>query len=163
MKRKTRIRYTDTQKALMWDRWQNGESMHDIAGLFDRYHSSVQRILTENGGIRPRERKRSSLALTLTEREVISRGLARHEMCPWILLIIGHLLPGSPTIGSATPVRKYGRPTWHSYGSSRFAGRRGGSNRWMSRKIYHRYFSQRLSPPSDHSDPQTPSNRNIFW
>jgi IS30 family transposase len=77
MKRRTRIIYTDAQKALMWERWQNGESMHDIARIFDRYHSSIQRILTDNGGIRPRERKRSSFALTLAEREVISRGLAR--------------------------------------------------------------------------------------
>ncbi|MDA8962187.1 IS30 family transposase [Congregibacter sp.] len=77
MKQRTRIYYTAEQKALMWDRWQQGDSMHDIARLFDRYHSSVQRILTENGGIRPRERKRSPLALTLAEREVISRGLAQ--------------------------------------------------------------------------------------
>ena len=66
----------DSQKALMWDRWQKGESMHDIARLFDRHHPSIRRILTENAGIRPRHRKRSSLALTLAEREVISRGLA---------------------------------------------------------------------------------------
>ena len=78
MKRRTRIYYTETQKALMWDRWQRGDTMNDIARLFDRGHSSVQRILTENGGIRPRERKRSSQALTLAEREVISRGLANH-------------------------------------------------------------------------------------
>ena len=77
MKRRPQIRYTDTQKALMWERWQKGESMHDIAKLFDRHHSSVQRILNHNGGIRPRTRKRSTLALTLPEREVISRGLAR--------------------------------------------------------------------------------------
>ena len=76
MKRRPRIYYTETDKALMWDRWQKGDSMHDIARLFDRHHSSVQRILTENGGIRPLERKRSSRTLTLTEREVISRGLA---------------------------------------------------------------------------------------
>ena len=76
MKRRTRIYYTQTQKTLMWDRWQRGDTMHDIARLFDRGHSSVQRILTENGGIRPRERKRSSQGLTLAEREVISRGLA---------------------------------------------------------------------------------------
>ena len=76
MKRRPRIVYTDSQKALMWDRWQKGESMHDIARLFDRHHPSIRRILTENGGIRPRQRKRSSLALTLAEREVISRGLA---------------------------------------------------------------------------------------
>ncbi len=77
MKYRTRTFYTASQKALMWDRWQKGDSMHDIAKLFDRGHSTVQRILTENGGIRPRERKRSPLALTLAEREVISRGLAR--------------------------------------------------------------------------------------
>ncbi len=57
MKRRTRIVYTDAQKAEMWDRWQSGETMHDIARSFDRYHTSVQRILTENGGIRPRQRK----------------------------------------------------------------------------------------------------------
>ncbi|MFT4874946.1 MAG: IS30 family transposase [Congregibacter sp.] len=59
MKRRTRIIYTDAQKALMWNRWQQGDSMHDIGRLFDRFHASVRRILTENGGIRPRERKRS--------------------------------------------------------------------------------------------------------
>ena len=77
MKYRTRTYYTDSQKALMWDRWQKGDSMNDIAKLFDRGHSAVQRILTENGGIRPREKKRSPLALTLAEREAISRGLAR--------------------------------------------------------------------------------------
>ncbi len=77
MTRRTRVVYTDAQKAEMWDRWQNGESMHEIARSFDRYHSSIQRILTINGGIRPRQRKRSPLALTLAEREVISRGLAQ--------------------------------------------------------------------------------------
>ncbi len=76
MKYRTRTFYTDSQKALMWDRWQKGDSMKDIGSLFDRGHTTVQRILTEDGGIRPRERKRSPLALTLAEREVISRGLA---------------------------------------------------------------------------------------
>ena len=61
----------------MWDRWQKGEPMKGIGRLFDRGHIAVQRILTENGGIRPPVRKRSPLALTLAERKVISRGLAR--------------------------------------------------------------------------------------
>ena len=67
MKYRTRITYTDAQKALMWDRWQKGDSLHDIGRLFDRHHTTAQRILTENGGIRPRERKRSSQALTLAD------------------------------------------------------------------------------------------------
>jgi IS30 family transposase len=81
MKRRPRIYYTETDKALMWDRWQKGESLHAIARLFDRHHSSVQRILSETGGIRPPPRRRSRLSLTLAEREAISRGMvAGHSM-----------------------------------------------------------------------------------
>ena len=76
MSYRTRIYYTAEQKALMWDRWKKGDTLHDIARLFDRGHSSIQGILQETGGFRPRTRKRSSLSLTLAEREVISRGLA---------------------------------------------------------------------------------------
>jgi len=75
LKRRTRIRYTDTQKSLMWDRWQQGESLHQIARLFDRHHTSVRGILAETGGIRPPARRRSSRALSLAEREDVSRAL----------------------------------------------------------------------------------------
>lgn len=75
MTRRTRFRYSEADKALMWDRWQKGDSMNEIARHFGRYHSSIQRILSENGGVRPAPRKRSRLALTLSEREEISRGL----------------------------------------------------------------------------------------
>ena len=81
MKYRQRIYYTESQKTLMWDRWQKGDSLHTIAGLFDRGHSSVQRILGETGGIRPPQRRRSRLTLTLSEREEISRGaVAGHSM-----------------------------------------------------------------------------------
>ena len=76
MKRRPRIRYTESQKAVMWDRWQKGDSLQQIAQLFDRYHSSIERILAETGGIRPATRHRSRLALTLAEREEISRAMA---------------------------------------------------------------------------------------
>ena len=75
MKYRTRIYYTEEQKALMWDHWQRGDSLATIARLFDRQHSSIQRILQESGGIRPPLRKRSRLALTASEREEISRGV----------------------------------------------------------------------------------------
>lgn len=76
MKYRTRIHYTEEQKSQMWDRWQKGESLHSIASLFDRGHSSIFGILSLTGGIRPRKRTRSSLALSLSEREDISRGIA---------------------------------------------------------------------------------------
>lgn len=73
MKQRSGIYYSDAQKALMWDRWQKGESMNAIGRLFDRDHSSIQRILLEMGGLPPAPRKRSRLSLTLAEREEISR------------------------------------------------------------------------------------------
>ena len=65
MKYRTRIYYTEQQKTLMWDRWQKGESLRSIARLFERHHSSILGILKQTGGIRPRPRRRSRLALTL--------------------------------------------------------------------------------------------------
>jgi IS30 family transposase len=75
MRQRPRIYYTEKQKALMWDRWQKGESLNAIARLFDRNHSAIQGILARTGGIRPPKRRRSRLALTLREREEISRGV----------------------------------------------------------------------------------------
>ena len=75
MKQRRRIYYSEKQKALMWERWREGESLQHIGQLFDRAHSSVQRIIGEAGGIRPAQRHRSRLALTLAEREEISRAL----------------------------------------------------------------------------------------
>jgi IS30 family transposase len=76
-----RIHYTESQKALMWERWQKGQSLQQIAQLFDRNHSSIQGILAATGGIRPAPRSRSRWALTLAEREEISRAVvAGHSL-----------------------------------------------------------------------------------
>jgi hypothetical protein len=40
-KYRKRIHYTETDKALMWDRWRKGDSLEKIAQLFDRTHGSV--------------------------------------------------------------------------------------------------------------------------
>lgn len=75
MKYRRRIFFTDKQKSDIWDRWQRGESMSSIGRLFDRESSSIYPLLARTGGIRPPDRVRSRLALTLSEREEISRGL----------------------------------------------------------------------------------------
>ena len=79
MKRRKPIYYTAEQRALMWDRYQQGDSLADIARLFNRHHPSIERIIAETGGIRPPVRKRSSRCLSLSEREEISRGIATDE------------------------------------------------------------------------------------
>jgi IS30 family transposase len=89
MKRRPRIYYTESQKALMWERWQKGDSLQQIAQMFDRNHSSVQRILAESGGIRPAQRRRSRLALTLAEREEISRAVVAGQSIRSIAKTLG--------------------------------------------------------------------------
>jgi len=74
MKYRRRIYYAEADKALMWERWRQGESLESIARLFDRRHSTVGGIFSRSGGIRPRPRRRSGRVLALTEREEISRG-----------------------------------------------------------------------------------------
>ena len=59
----------------MWDRWFKGESLNSIARHFGCGHSSIQRIFARTGGIRPAPRQRSRRALSLAEREEISRGV----------------------------------------------------------------------------------------
>lgn len=76
MKRRPRIIYTAQQRALMWEQYQKGSSLNDIARLFDRHHSSVSRIIGEHGGIRPNDKQRAKNHLTLDEREEISRGIS---------------------------------------------------------------------------------------
>ena len=75
MQQRPKIFYSEGQRAVMWDRWQRGEKLHDIARLFDRGHSAISGILSQSGGIRPAKRVRCELALSLSEREEISRGV----------------------------------------------------------------------------------------
>ena len=89
MKQRPRIYYTESQKKLMWDHWQKGDSLQHIAQLFDRNHSSIQRILAETGGIRPAVRRRSRLALTLAEREEISRAVVTGNSIRSIAMLLG--------------------------------------------------------------------------
>jgi IS30 family transposase len=89
MKQRPRIYYTETDKSLMWDRWQKGESLHSIARLFDRHHSSIQGVLSRTGGIRPPQRRRSHRALTLSEREDISRGVFAGQSLRSIAAMLG--------------------------------------------------------------------------
>jgi IS30 family transposase len=81
MKQRTRRYITEAEMALIWDRWEKGESLNAIARDLGRYHSAVQGALARTGGIRPAKRRRSHLALTLAEREEISRGVvAGHSL-----------------------------------------------------------------------------------
>ena len=64
------------EKSDIWSRWKAGQSLHEIGRAFDKPHSSIRCLLLPRGGIPPAARRRSRLALTLAEREDISRGIA---------------------------------------------------------------------------------------
>ena len=66
---------TAAQKTELWDRWQRGESLTAIGRAFGKPSSSIYVQLAPHGGIRPAQRRRSRLALTLSEREEISRAI----------------------------------------------------------------------------------------
>jgi len=75
---RTRRKYSDSDKAVLWDMWQQGESLKAIGRVFDRPSGTIYGLLAPSGGIRPPPRQRSRLALSLSEREEISRGIAAH-------------------------------------------------------------------------------------
>ena len=89
MKYRTRRFFSEADKVLMWDRWQKGDSLHAIARLFDSSHSAIAGVFSRTGGIRPPERRRSRRALTLSEREEISRGVAAGQSLRWIAASLG--------------------------------------------------------------------------
>ena len=81
MERRTRRIFSAAEKTELWERWKLGESLNSIGRAFDRTSGTVFDHLAITGGIRPPLRQRSSLALTLSEREEISRGIAlNHSM-----------------------------------------------------------------------------------
>src|ERR1700675_49495 len=71
-----RTRLSPTEKNEIWERWKAGQSMHEIGRAYGRPHPTIRKLLLPRGGIAPISRRRSRLALTLAEREDISRGIA---------------------------------------------------------------------------------------
>ena len=64
------------RKAELWDRWKNGQSLSEIGNALGKHAASIFGVVARSGGIAPATRQRSRLALTMAEREEISRGIA---------------------------------------------------------------------------------------
>src|SRR3981189_1467328 len=99
--------FTAAEKAELWDRWQRGESLKAIGRAFGKPSSSIYFQVAPHGGIRPAARRRSRLALTLSEREEISRGLTAHQLTRSMARLLGH----SPSTVSREISRNGGQPT----------------------------------------------------
>src|SRR5665811_781035 len=82
--------FTAAEKTELWDRWQRGESLKAIGRAFGKPSSSIYCQVAPHGGIRPAPRRRSRLALTLSEREEISRGITAHQSTRSMARLLGH-------------------------------------------------------------------------
>src|SRR5436309_2322987 len=78
------------QKRELWQRWRAGQSLSEIGRALGKHSSSIHFVVSVNGGFLPRTRRRRSTALTLFEREEISRGLAQATSLRGIAAALGH-------------------------------------------------------------------------
>ena len=65
-----------SKKRDLWAQWKQGQPMSEFARALEKNHGSIHYAVSLHGGIAPVERRRSRLALSLPEREEISRGIA---------------------------------------------------------------------------------------
>jgi IS30 family transposase len=89
MDQKFRRGFTAAEKTELWERWQRGESLKAIGRAFGKPSSSIYNQVAPHGGIRPAPRRRSRLALTLSEREEISRSVAAHQSARSMARLLG--------------------------------------------------------------------------
>src|SRR5580692_2182824 len=71
-----RWKLSSAQRADMWSGWKAGESLNAIGRALGKDKQVIHFLLARHGGIAPPVRRRSRRALTLAEREDISRGIA---------------------------------------------------------------------------------------
>src|SRR5580693_5330095 len=79
MGQRRRWKLSAEQRSDLWKRWKTGESLHAIGRALGKEHHVIHFLLARRGGIAPPVRRRCLRALTLAEREDISRGIASGE------------------------------------------------------------------------------------
>jgi IS30 family transposase len=113
--------FTNAQRQELWDRYQRGESLNAIARALGKRSSSIYNHLRPTGGIRPAPRKRSRLALTLVEREEISRGIVAGQSIRETARTLGR----APSTVSREVCRNGGRARYRAVEADKSAWDRG--------------------------------------
>jgi IS30 family transposase len=105
------------EKGDVWSRWKAGQSLHEIGRAFDKPHSCIRSVLLPRGGIPPAARRRSRLALTLAEREDLSRGIA----CGLSMREMARRLDRAASTVSREVARHGGLPAYRAHDADRQA------------------------------------------
>ena len=149
----------------LWARWRRGQSLRDIARALKRVSSSVYDIVGAEGGVAPRPRRRSRLALTMTEREEISRHLARGLS----LRTISQALRRAPSTISREVARNHGRTLYRAATADRRAWHQserpktcrmatyGALRRAVATKLARQWSPQQISGWLRHTFPSDPA------
>ena len=126
-------------KAELWERWRRVELLKAIGRAFGKPSSSIYFQVAPHGGIRPAPRRRSRLALTLSEHEEILRGTAGARS----MRSIARLLGRAPSTVSREIKRNGGYDRYRAAAADENAWRRGrrpkgcklANNRWLRRTV----------------------------
>jgi IS30 family transposase len=119
-----RVGFTAAQSAELWERWKKGEGLKSIGRAFGKPSSCIFAHLRPSGGIMPPARRRSRLALTMAEREEISRRIVEGQS---VRAIARMLARAASTV-------------------SREIGRNGGLGRYRAAAADKRAWKQALRP-----------------
>ncbi len=115
--RSGRLGLSAIDKREIWSRWKAGQTLHEIGRAYGKCHNTIRAVLLPRGGIPPLARRRSRLALTFSEREDISRGMASGLS---IREIAGGLHRAASTV-SREIARHGGRPAYRAYAADQQA------------------------------------------
>ncbi len=105
-----RPRFSASLKSELWRRWKNGQSLSEIARALGKFPGTIHGVVLANGGVVPPDRCRARLALSLREREEISRGLAAGDSIRKIAAAIRR----SPSTISREIARNSGRKRYRA-------------------------------------------------
>jgi IS30 family transposase len=105
MEERRRRGLSGRERSELWRRWKRGQSLSDIGRALGKAPASVHGFLSAKGGIAPIARRRSDRALTVHEREEISRRVCAGES----LRSVARLLGRSPSTVSREVARNGGR------------------------------------------------------
>lgn len=111
----------EQKKSVIWREWKRGAPMASIARVIDKPPATVFSYLQYHGGIRPRHRFRRAEALSLEEREEISRGISHG----YSLRFIAKTLCRSPSTISREINKNGGRKRYRAVIADKSAWRRG--------------------------------------
>lgn len=136
-------RFTDSQKAALWQGWKSGMSMTEIARGLDRQVCSIMNVIRREGGCAPKACSRAARTLQSAEREEISRGLA----AGWSFQEVGRKLGRAASTISREVGRNGGRQAYRAaqadaqaWGRARrpqhcLLARRPRLKRWVAEKL----------------------------